>query len=310
MRNSKIVGTVVSLLLVMLLIVGCERFKLAEVKKEKVGDSEIAYYVRGQGEPLVMVMGFRGTMAIWDPALLEQLEKRFTLILFDNRGVGLSTDGGKEPLTIEAMAEDTVGLIKQLGYEKIHLLGWSMGSEIAMEVAFKHPEVLNTLILCSPNPGGPHQAKRTSDAIKKLTAAKLSRDEALSLLFPDTERGNRAANAYVSRLTSAVVIKSVPDDFKISPEVVERQVQALKLWSEKSTAFEQLPSIKVPTLVAGGSSDVLDESENVHIVASQIPFAWTAYFAGAGHNFLSQDHHYLSQLVTLFIESNKTAEKK
>ena len=310
MKNSKIVGTVVFFLLVVLLVVGCERFKQAEVKKERVGDSEIAYYVRGQGEPLVMVMGFRGTMSIWDPALLDHLEKRFTLILFDNRGVGLSTDGGKEPLTIEAMAEDTVGLIKQLGYEKVHLLGWSMGSEIAMEVAFKHPEVLNTLILCSPNPGGPHQAIRTSDAIKKLTAAKLSREEALSLLFPATERGNKAANAYVSRLTNAVVLKGVPDDIKISPEIVEKQVQALKLWSEKSTAFEQLSSIKVPTLVAGGSSDVLDESENVHIVASQIPFAWTAYFAGAGHNFLSQDHLYLAQLVTLFIESNKTSEKK
>ncbi len=97
MKNTKIVGTVVSLILVVLLVVGCERFKQAEVKKEKVGDSDIAYYVRGQGEPLVMVMGFRGTMAIWDPALLEQLEKRFTLILFDNRGVGFSTDGGKEP---------------------------------------------------------------------------------------------------------------------------------------------------------------------------------------------------------------------
>jgi pimeloyl-ACP methyl ester carboxylesterase len=85
------------------------------MKKVRIGEIDIAYYTRGIGKPLVMIMGFRGTMGQWDPALLEELEKYYTLILFDNRGVGFSTDTEKDLTTIQQMAQDTVGLIQALG---------------------------------------------------------------------------------------------------------------------------------------------------------------------------------------------------
>lgn len=47
----------------------------AEVKTIKVGDIKMAYYVRGQGKPLVMINGFISTMSLWDPALLDKLAK-------------------------------------------------------------------------------------------------------------------------------------------------------------------------------------------------------------------------------------------
>jgi len=60
-----------------------------EVKYVQVGDVKLAYYIRGQGEPLLMINGFISTMSLWDPALLDELSKKHQLILFDNRGVGL-----------------------------------------------------------------------------------------------------------------------------------------------------------------------------------------------------------------------------
>ena len=63
-----------------------------EVRYAQVGDIKLAYYIRGEGEPLVMINGFLATMSLWDPALVEALAKYNKLILFDNRGVGLSTD--------------------------------------------------------------------------------------------------------------------------------------------------------------------------------------------------------------------------
>lgn len=124
----------------------------AQVKKVKINGIDLAYYIRGKGEPLVMIMGFRGTMAIWDPGLLEILEKKYTLILFDNRGAGLSTSHEGEAFTISHMADDTAKLIEALGYANAHVLGWSMGARIALDLSLKFPEKVKSLILLSPNP--------------------------------------------------------------------------------------------------------------------------------------------------------------
>lgn len=288
----------------------CNRQKHTEIKKAKVGDVEISYYARGSGDPLLMIMGFRGTMAIWDPALLEELEKKYTLILFDNRGVGWSSDTEKDLTTIPQMAEDSANLIKALGFAKVNVLGWSMGSRIALQLAIDHPDVVEQLILCSPNPGGKNSVHRTTDAYQILTAPTLSQKDALHLLFPLTPHGEEASIAYITRIAENIIDGVIPNDLNISSQTVERQVHALKLWEEDNKIYDYLPNIQIPTLVAGGLDDVLDSPENVRIVASRIPFAWSAYFAGAGHNFLSQDHIHFARLVTLFIESNKEDWKR
>jgi pimeloyl-ACP methyl ester carboxylesterase len=102
-----------------------------EVKHAQVNGVKLAYYTRGQGEPLMMINGFISTMSLWDPALLDELSKNNTLVLFDNRGVGLSSDTKENNTTIPQMADDAAGLAKVLGYKKVNILGWSMGARIA-----------------------------------------------------------------------------------------------------------------------------------------------------------------------------------
>lgn len=304
----KIFTKISCLLLCLTIISGCHSSQ-AEVKKEKVGDVELAYYTRGSGEPLVMIMGFRGTMAVWDPAFLEELEKKYTLILFDNRGAGLSTDSEKDLTTIDQMAKDTAELIRHLGYRKVHLLGWSMGSRIAMEMALQYPDLIETLILCSPNPGGKEQAIRKTDAYAELTAKELTQDKALSFLFPDTPKGSAASKDFMSRLKKAIIDGSVPYDIEINSRTLERQVNALKMWDKDNQLYEKLAGIHIPTLVAGGSADVLDSPENIKTVACKIPFAWSAYFPEAGHDFLSQNFKDFADLIMVFINTNKKDKK-
>jgi pimeloyl-ACP methyl ester carboxylesterase len=279
--------------------------KKAEVQKANIGDAELAYYIRGSGDPLLMIMGFRGTMAVWDPAFLASLEKNYTLILFDNRGVGFSSNDSNDILTIPKMAEDTAKLIKELGYDEVNVLGWSMGSRIAMDLALKHPEMVSNLILCSPNAGGKHRALRQSNAYTVLTSKDISQKEALSLIFPDTTKGNLASATFVIRLTEGMLQGTIPDDRQVSQQIIDQQIHALQLWDKDDEIYENLAMIKMPTLVAGGREDSLSLPENVKIVASRIPFAWAAYFNGSGHAFISQDHQEFADLVNIFIESNK-----
>lgn len=288
----------------------CGKKKSIEVIKKKAGEVELAYYTRGKGDPLLMIMGFRGTMSFWDPALLEELEKHYTLILFDNRGVGLSSDTEKNNTTISQMAQDTAELIKELGFKKVHLLGWSMGARIAQELAVTQPELIKTLILCSANPGGKYQAPRKTEAYKKLTAEKISKPELLSLLFPPTKAGLEASSTYAVHLIAGIETGTIPNDIEVNNTTVERQIQALQLWNQSGRNYELLEDVKIPTLVTGGLEDILDNPKNVEIVANRIPFAWTAYFPGAGHGFLFQDHLAFSKLVHLFIQMQKNNTKE
>src|ERR1700722_12479729 len=161
-----------SLIYTVLLCVGtCSsayaQFK-ADVKTIDVGDVKLAYYIRGQGKPLVMINGFLSTMSLWDPALIEELAANYQLILFDNRGAGLSTDTKQDHTTMEQMADDAAGLIKNLGYEKVNILAWSMGARIGQQLLIRHPSLVNKAILCSANPGGKYADKTSPDVESKL----------------------------------------------------------------------------------------------------------------------------------------------
>lgn len=265
----------------------------ASVQKMRVGSIEMAYYTRGSGKPLLMIIGFRRTMADWDPALLEALENQYTLILFDHRGVGLSTDTEKDLTTISQMADDAAGLTKALGYQKTYVLGWSMGGRVAQQLALRHPERVEKLILCGTNPGGAHQVRKEAETAEKH-----------AFLFPSSPEGRAAFQESQQRIERAVADGTAPSDLEVSPRTVERQTRAVRLWRMRDENYQGLSQIKIPTLVAGGLEDVLDPPENSRLLAARIPFAWAAYFAGAGHAFLFQDYQRFAELVTLFLNSS------
>src|SRR5262245_1316971 len=106
-------------------------------------DNGIEYTFRdlGQSEvPLVLLQHFRGNLDNWDPALIDDLAASRRVIAFDNTGVAATT--GKTPNTIEAMAHDAVAFIEAIGLERVDLLGFSIGSFVAQEIALIRPDLL------------------------------------------------------------------------------------------------------------------------------------------------------------------------
>ena len=272
-----------------------------EVKFAQVGDVQLAYYTRGQGEPLLMINGFISTMSLWDPALLEELAQQHQLILFDNRGVGRSTDTKENNTTIPQMADDAAGLIKALGLKKASILGWSMGARIGQQLLLRHPDLIDKAVLCAANPGGKHQDPASEDVEGKLNNPNIPEMEKLSLVFTDNAVGREAATAVLARLKAAVAAGAVPNDFNVSKETTERQDRArTTLWRSDNSNFEGLKTIKVPVLVTDGRNDIIDPPKNSLIIANQIPFAWLAFYEG-GHAFLFQSHARFAATVNAFL---------
>jgi pimeloyl-ACP methyl ester carboxylesterase len=108
---------------------------------------ELAYTERGSGEPLVLIMGLGADRSAWD-LHVEAFERRFRCFAVDNRGSGASsTPGG--PYSTAEMADDYAGLIRSLGTGPVRVAGISMGGAIAQELALRHPELVERLVLVS-----------------------------------------------------------------------------------------------------------------------------------------------------------------
>lgn len=274
----------------------------AEVKYAQVGDVKLAYYTRGEGPPLLMINGFLSTMSLWDPALLAELSKNNQLIVFDNRGVGLSTDTAENNTTMEQMADDAAGLAKELGFKKVNILGWSMGARIAQQFLIRHPDVINKAVLAAANPGGSYQIPASDDVESKLNNPNIPEMEKLGLVFTDNAAGKLAATEVLGRIKLAVENGALPNDFKVSKETTVRQDRArTTLWSNNQSNFKDLKNIKIPVLVTDGRYDVIDIPKNSQLIASQIPYSWLAFFDG-GHAFLFQQYGRFAETVNAFLK--------
>jgi pimeloyl-ACP methyl ester carboxylesterase len=272
-----------------------------KVQYAQVGDVKLAYYMRGQGKPLLMINGFISTMSLWDPLLVEDLAKHHQLIFFDNRGVGLSTDTPENKTTIPQMADDTAGLIKALGLQKPDILGWSMGARIAQQLLIRHPALVGKAVLAAPNPGGSHNIPADKDVEDKLNNPDLPDTEKLALLVPPVDGGAAAAKEIFDRIQRAAKQGTAPDDFNVSKQTTERQDRArTTLWSADESNFNDLKNIKNPVLVTDGRYDVIDKPANAVIIAGQIPFAWLAFYNG-GHAFLFEQHRKFADTVDVFL---------
>jgi pimeloyl-ACP methyl ester carboxylesterase len=85
--------------------------------RTQVHDIEISYKLLGNGEPVILIMGFGGCMNNWDANLIKVLSSCYTTIIFDNRGVGLTTIGTQK-FSINQFANDTVGLLDALDVKR------------------------------------------------------------------------------------------------------------------------------------------------------------------------------------------------
>jgi pimeloyl-ACP methyl ester carboxylesterase len=152
-----------------------------------VDGGRIACRRRGSGRPLLVLNGLAATSADWDPSFIERLASANELILLDNRGIGASTDSGA-PFDIDQLADDTARVTEALEFDRVNVLGWSLGGFIAQALALQHPARVNKLVLLSTDAGGA-DAQLASPAVRSqlIDTSGTPREQArrlLSLLFP------------------------------------------------------------------------------------------------------------------------------
>ena len=191
--------------------------------KVKVNDINMYYEIHGKGEPLIFLQGM-GVEITSMHNVINEFAKKYMVIAPDNRGVG-RTDMPDIPYSIEMMAEDTAGLMDEVGIKSAHFLGISMGSRIAQVIAVKYPEKVKSLVLNVA-------ASSFPDPLKPITDASLENPDLREKMLLES---------------GIIFIQKYPPN----PESFIRQVKAVRDFDGR----KQLNQIKAPTLIVNGTKD-------------------------------------------------------
>lgn len=244
----------------------------------RINEIEMYYELRGKGFPLLMIMGWTANLDWWPETLLKELEKKYCLILFDNRGAG-RTQNTAGFYSISQFAGDAAALLRFLEIEQAHVFGISMGGMIAQELAIQYPELVDKLILGCTGPGSKKGKFIYPGGLWFLIRHARKRpfginDLLLQLLFSkDTSHFTPEHKEFIRR------IKRYP---------ITTLVRWKQFWAVlRFNRFDHLAQIKHPTLVMTGSRDFLMPARNSSILAGQIPNSMLVSLKDCSHAFLS-----------------------
>ena len=236
------------------------------------------------GVPLVLLNHWGAVLDNFDPRIVDGLARRHRIIAIDYRGIGAS--GGTAPVTIDAMARDAISLIHALGFEKVDLLGFSLGGFVAQDMMLKAPGLVRRLILTGTGPAGGKGIERVAAVSWPLIVKGLLtlRDPKTYLFFTSTANGRRAAKAFLARLKE----RKANRDKEPTPRAFLRQLKAIRAWGRQ--APQDLGGIHIPVLIANGDNDIMVPTVNSHDIARRIPSSQLVIYRDAGHGGIFQYH--------------------
>jgi 3-oxoadipate enol-lactonase len=257
--------------------------------KARVGNLELNYERSGTGEPLLLIQGMSASHMAWGRPFSALLEEQFEVIVFDNRGIGLSTRVA-EQFSIAEMAGDTAALLDALEVESAHVIGVSMGGMIAQELALAHPERLRSLTIGCSYCGGEGSALMDPADFQGLVAAMGSgnQDRVLEAMYElNLSPGFRAEASRFAEFTTMATALPAPR------ETIGLQLQAIFAHDISS----RLPGLRLPTLVIHGTVDRVLPVANGRRIAALVPGSRLEVYDEVGHMFWWEQPERTAELV-------------
>lgn len=247
------------------------------------------------GVPVVFLNHLTGVLDDWDPRVIDAIAQQHHVITFNNRGVGSSH--GTTPARAEDMARDAVAFIRALGYDRVDLIGFSLGGGLAQIIALQHPELVRRAIFAGTGPRGGYRIEKVPGLMFKTLAKAmiLRKDPKNWLFFTRTANGKRSARQFLARLQERAGGRDQP----ISLSSLLAQLRAIRRWGLQ--APDDLGRLDLPVLVSNGTDDVMVPTTNSVDMARRIPGAQLQLFPDAGHGGIFQYHEEFSTRILEFL---------
>jgi pimeloyl-ACP methyl ester carboxylesterase len=255
------------------------------------------YEISGEGDPLLLIMGTSGSIPLWGE-IVPRLAEEYRVIAFDNRGLG-GSQRGEGQISVASMAEDASALLEALDIPQAHVMGWSLGSAVAQELALAHPEQVASAIMyatwgrCDGFQRSIFTALRLPYAIRDMDAALATAGLAFSpqlLDHPDFQE---------------MLAPMLP----AFPQTEEQMQVTTEQWDADLAhdTLDRLAEITAPTLVIVGEQDLLTPPRQSRAVAEAVPGARFELVTGPGssHGLHIERPDDLVRIVTGFLADHR-----
>lgn len=272
----------------------------------------LEYDIRGEGEPLLLVMGLSAQLIEWPDEFVDLLvAEGFKVIRFDNRDIGLSTQDtwtppkltktlaatvARRPLkdvgyTVVDMADDAAGLLDALGIESAHVVGASMGGMIVQELAINHPSRVRSMCSIMSNVGDRKSGGIKASLLKKfLRRPAPTRENAVDegvKMYGWFSGPHFDAEEQRVRVAAAV-------ERSFTPEGVDRQTAAIAGTRDRT---ELLRAVTAPTLVIHGLVDPLVKPSGGVATAMAVPGSRLLALPDMGHDLPGPRLHEIRDAI-------------
>lgn len=244
-----------------------------------VNGLKMYYEIHGSGKPLVLLHGGGSTIMSTFGRILPELAKTHQVIAVELQAHGHTLDIDR-PLSFEQDADDVAALLKQLHIEKADIMGFSNGGTTSLQIAIRHPQLVNKLILAS---------------------ATFRRDGMPPGFF---EGFDHASLESMPQPLKEAYLKANPDP-KGLQKMFDRDVARMKAFKDISDA--DIKAIQAPALVINGDTDVV-LAEHAFALSRTLPHAKLAILPGGHGDYIGEicaadKQSKIPDLVTVMIEA-------
>lgn len=296
MRNIVLLSVGFSLLIASAALAQVEKpTEAPKMERAPVQGAELEFEIRGRGEPVVLIHG--GFIAgAFLPLMNEQSLAEYRLIRYHRRGYAGSTKH-EGPFSIEHQAADALGLLRQIGVKRAHVVGHSYGGATALQLALDAPEVVHSLVLLEP-------------ALVRMVPSRAGfAEEVFAPAMKRYREGDRAGavNAFFERVIgpkwsaeSARTVPGGPDDaVRDAGTCFEVEIPALEQWE-----FDEKKAQKIsqPILYVLGSESIPVFEEGRKLVHSWFPRTEDCLVQGVTHGLQMQDPRAVAEGTAKFLK--------
>lgn len=261
----------------------------------------IAYRSIGEGNPIILINRFRGTLDTWDPLFLDLLAEKHQVITFDYSGIGYST--GKLPTDVKEVAKDVKDLADYLKIKKAVFMGWSYGGLVTQAATHQYPELVTHTILLGTGPIGkrvvPLEQSFLDHALKPINDFE---DEVYLFFEPESEESRKAAKASHDRIAQRIDVSKIPstmDAFQLYFAGAENAAEDNENYRDK------LKTTKTPILIISGDHDTSFAVENWYPLTRQLPTSQLIVLPQTGHAPQYQNIPLVVQYIDVFLQNTK-----
>jgi 3-oxoadipate enol-lactonase len=251
----------------------------------------------GEGPAVLLVAGQGMTVNGWW-ATIPVLARSFRVIAFDNRGTGRSSRL-RLPYSAAQMAGDAVAVLDAAGEQRAHVYGISLGSLVAQEVALRHPDRVQALVLGASSAGGFAAYKPSPSSFAQtflVRVGAMGPEEAEWAAVPYTY-AEKTRRSHADRIGVDIAHRvSSP------PEPLAYMHQATAVATHD--AYERLSQIAAPTLVVHGEQDVFVPPANALVLAERIPGAQLRLWPDAGHMYTIDEPRADQEIARFLVQQS------